>query len=39
LRIDRLTADVPDNAEELILDLYRRMPTIRITDILLEVDA
>lgn len=39
LRIDRLTADVPENAEELVLDLYRRMPPIRITDILLEVDA
>ncbi|MEN5315381.1 Tn3 family transposase [Pseudomonas koreensis] len=39
LRIDRLTADVPDTAQELILDLYRRMPTVRITDILLEVDA
>ena len=39
LRIDRLTADVPDSAEELILDLYRRMPPVRITDILLEVDA
>lgn len=39
LRIDRLTANVPDSAEELILDLYRRMPPIRITDILLEVDA
>ncbi len=38
LRIDRLTADVPDDAEELILDLYRRMPQVRITDILLEVD-
>ncbi|UES42126.1 Tn3 family transposase [Roseibium aggregatum] len=39
LRIDRLTADVPENAEELVLDLYRRIPPIRITDILLEVDA
>lgn len=39
LRIDRLTADVPDSAEELILDLYRRMPPVRITDILLQVDA
>ena len=39
LRIDRLTTDVPDHAEELILDLYRRMPPVRITDILLEVDA
>lgn len=39
LRIDRLIADVPENAEELVLDLYRRMPPVRITDILLEVDA
>ncbi|XOK15669.1 Tn3 family transposase (plasmid) [Agrobacterium tumefaciens] len=39
LRIDRLTADVPNSVEELILDLYRRMPPVRITDILLEVDA
>lgn len=39
LRIDRLTADVPESAEELVLDLYRRMPPVRITDILLEVDA
>jgi hypothetical protein len=39
LRIDRLTADVPDEAHELILDLYRRLPSARITDILLEVDA
>jgi TnpA family transposase len=39
LRIDRLTADVPDSAEELILDLYRRMPPVRITDMLLDVDA
>jgi hypothetical protein len=38
LRIDRRTADVPDSAEELILDLYRRMPSVRIIDILLEVD-
>ena len=39
LRIDRLTAAVPDEAHELIMDLYRRMPSARITDILLEVDA
>jgi TnpA family transposase len=39
LRIDRLTADVPDEAGALILDLYRRLPPARITDILLEVDA
>lgn len=38
LRIERLTADVPDEAGPLILDLYRRLPPARITDILLEVD-
>ena len=37
-RSDR-PADVPDSAEELTLDLYRRMPPVRITDLLLEVDA
>jgi TnpA family transposase len=39
LRIDRLTADVPDGIEELVLDLYRRLPPVRITDLLLEVNA
>jgi TnpA family transposase len=39
LRIERLAAAVPQDAEELILDLYRRIPEVRITDILLEVDA
>lgn len=39
LRIDRLTADPPDGIEELLLDLYRRLPPVRITDLLLEVDA
>ncbi|WP_426575619.1 Tn3 family transposase [Xenorhabdus stockiae] len=39
LRIERLKSAVPENAEELVLDLYRRMPSARITDILLEVDA
>ncbi|KQM89573.1 transposase [Sphingomonas sp. Leaf22] len=39
LRIDRLTADPPDGIEELVLDLYRRLPPVRITDLLLEVDA
>ena len=38
LRIDRLAADVPEEAEALILDLYRRLPVARITDILIEVD-
>jgi len=39
LRIDRLTADAPDGIDDLVLDLYRRLPPIRITDLLLEVDA
>jgi TnpA family transposase len=39
LRIERLSADPPDGIEELLLDLYRRLPPIRITDLLLEVDA
>ncbi|GHL16918.1 hypothetical protein ECZU23_53610 [Escherichia coli] len=36
LRIDGQCRMVP---EALILDLYRRMPSVRITDMLLEVDA
>ena len=39
LRIDRLTADAPDGIDDLVLDLYRRLPSVRITDLLLEVDA
>lgn len=39
LRIDRLKTDVPDDAAELVLDLYRRLPHVRITDILQEVAA
>lgn len=39
LRIERLNANVPSNADELILDLYKRMPEIRITDLLIQVDA
>lgn len=39
LRTDRLTADAPDGIEEVVLDLYRRLPPVRITDLLLEVDA
>ena len=38
LRTDRIAADPPADADELILDLYRRLPEVRITDILLEVD-
>ncbi|BCH16796.1 Tn3 family transposase [Mesorhizobium sp. L-2-11] len=39
LHLERLTAATPQDADELILDLYRRMPEVRITDILLDVDA
>lgn len=38
LKIDRLTAAVPAEADALVLDLYRRLPEVRITDLLLEVD-
>ena len=30
---------MPEDVDELVLDLYRRLPAVRITDILLEVDA
>lgn len=39
LRIGRLSAQAPDGAEELVSDLYQRLPDIRITDMLLEADA
>ncbi|WP_456391288.1 Tn3 family transposase [Profundibacter sp.] len=38
LKLDRLTADVPVEADELVLDLYRRLPDVRITDMLLDVE-
>lgn len=38
LRVERLDADVPEDASNLVLDLYRRLPEVRITDILMEVD-
>jgi TnpA family transposase len=38
LKIDRLTAAVPEAAEALVLDLYDRLPAVRITDLLQEVD-
>ena len=38
LRIERMEAAVPDGAADLVTDLYRRMPDVRITDILLQVD-
>lgn len=38
LKVDRLPAAVPEAAEALVLDLYDRLPAVRITDLLLEVD-
>ena len=38
LRIERMEAAVPDGAGDLVADLYRQIPDVRITDILIEVD-
>ena len=37
LRIERLKADVPEDAADLVIDLYRRLPPAKITDILQDV--
>ena len=37
LRISRPANAMPEDVDELVLDLYRRLPEARITDILLEV--
>ena len=39
LRISRPATAVPEDADELVLDLYRRLPEVRITEMLLEVDS
>lgn len=39
LKLDRLSAAVPDEADELVLDLYDRLPAIRITELMQEVHA
>lgn len=39
LCLERLETNGPDGADELVLDLYRRLPDVRITDLMLEVDA
>ena len=39
LRISRPATAMPEDVDELVLDLYRRLPEVRITDILPEVDA
>ncbi len=38
LKIDRLAAAVPEEAGAMVLDRYGRLPEIRVTDLLLEVD-
>lgn len=38
LQTDRLTAAVPEAAEDLVLDLYDRLPAVRITELLQETD-
>lgn len=39
LKADRLSAAVPDAAEKLVLDLYSRLPAVRITDLLQATDG
>jgi TnpA family transposase len=39
LKVDRLSAAVPAEADELVLDLYDRLPAIRITELLQEADT
>ncbi|MCP3972557.1 MAG: Tn3 family transposase, partial [Rhodobacteraceae bacterium] len=39
LKIDRLTSAVPAEADAFILDLYGRLPDVRITDLLQEADS
>ena len=38
LKVDRLTGAVPVEADAMVLDLYDRLPAVRITDLLQEVD-
>ncbi|CUH54099.1 Tn3 family transposase [Shimia marina] len=38
LKLDRLTRAVPEAADDMVLDLYGRLPAVRITDLLQEVD-
>ena len=39
LKINRLPPSVPEGSDQLVLELYAAMPDIRITDLMLEVDA
>jgi hypothetical protein len=38
LKVKRLTAATPDNAQDMVLNLYSRLPSVRITDLLQEAD-
>ena len=38
LKLSRLTASPPAGADDLIFDLYKRIPDARVTDIMLDVD-
>uniref|UniRef100_UPI000D1986DF Tn3 family transposase n=1 Tax=Thalassobius sp. I31.1 TaxID=2109912 RepID=UPI000D1986DF len=38
LKIDRLTAATPEDAQDMVLDLYGRLPSVRITDLLQDAD-
>lgn len=38
LKVDRLTAAIPADADGMVIDLYGRLPAVRITDLLQEVD-
>ena len=38
LKVDRLAGTVPDEANDMVLDLYGRLPAVRITDLMQEVD-
>ena len=38
LRLERLEGATPKDVDTLLLDLYRRVPRLRVTDLLLEVD-
>ncbi len=38
LKVDRLTAATPQDAQDMVLDLYGRLPSARITDLLQDAD-
>ena len=38
LKVDRLSAETPADADGMVLDLYGRLPSVRITDLLQEID-